>query len=172
MSDGKIIRVVGGVVVRATTEHGLYILIAVIGFVSAIATLFVDLQTQLPVKWFLGLVCLSLVVVLVLIRSLFALASMRDVVRSIRVIKHLPGKRVFLIRSNFDLPVNSLLSVYIEREGYEELFAIGFVENVQDKNVASLRVTREYAQGSQDIDISKKVVVKTTLPYNRLFEES
>jgi hypothetical protein len=171
MSDGKAMHVVGGVVVRATTEHGLYILIAVVGFVSAMTALFVDINAQISVRWFLGLICVALVIGLVLIRSLFALANMRDITRSIRVIKYLPDRGVFLVRSNFDLSVNSLLSVYVEKEGYEELFALGYVENVQDKNVASLRVVREYGK-TADVDLSKKAIVKTTLPYSKLFEES
>jgi len=172
MSSDRTVRVVRGVVVRAATEHGLYILIAVAGFVSAIATLFVDLQAEITVKWFLGLVCVSLIVILILVRGLFALASMRDLDRTIRVIKYLPDKKIFLIRTSFDVSVNSLLSIYVEREGYEELFALGYVENVQDKNVASLRVVREFAPITSYTDLGKKAVVKTTLPYTKLFEES
>jgi hypothetical protein len=172
VNDDKTVRLVRGTVVRVTTEHGLYILIGVVGFVSAVASLFVDLGAEVAVKWLLGLVCISLVAILILIRALFALGSVRDVSRTIRVIKYLPDKNVFLVRTSFDLSVNSLLSIYVERQGYEELFALGCVENVQDKNVACLRIVREFAEIPEGIDLCKKAVVKTTLPYSKLFEGS
>lgn len=161
---------VADIVKKVTTEHGLYVAIAVVGFVSGVVGLFINVNGTISIKWLIGGVCVSLTVILILVRALTASMD-RDILgEEIRVIKYVPTKGVLLVRSNFDLPVNAALSIFVTNEGYEELYALGLVENVQGRQVASVRITRTFIEIPEDTDLGIAAVIKTTLPY-RVFEE-
>jgi hypothetical protein len=159
------------IVVRITSEHGAYILIAVIGFMASVVTLFVDVKDMISIKWLIAVACISLTVIILLFRIIIAFGERHASQEGIRVVKYFPSKRVLLIRAGFDLPVHSLLSIFIKSEGYEELYAVGYVENVQDKQVASLRIIQEYIELPSGADLATTATIKTTLPY-RIFQEA
>jgi hypothetical protein len=161
---------VGDIVKKVTTEHGAYIAIAVVGFVSAVAGLFMNVNGTMSIKWLIGVVWLSLTIILILARALTASMDRHILGEEIRVIKYFPAKGVLLVRSNFDLPVNAVLSIFVTNEGYEELYALGLVENVQGRQVASVRITRIFIAIPEDTDLEIAAVIKTTLPY-RVFED-
>lgn len=161
---------VGDVVKKVTTEHGAYIGIAVVGFVASIVGLFVNVNGTISIKWLIATVCISLTLIVILIRALVAAMDRNALADEIRVIRYVPAKGVLLVRSNFDLPVNAVLSIFLTNEGYEELYALGYVENVQARHVASVKITREFIQLPEDTDLGIAAIVKTTLPY-RVFED-
>lgn len=157
-------------IARITTEHGAYVLIAVVGFMASLVQLFVDVNGMVSVKWLIAASCVSLTIIIVLIRAIAAVGERRAAPEGIRVIKHVASKRVLLIRASFDLPIHSLLSIFVESDGYEELYAVGYVENVQEKHVASLRIVQEFIQLPTRVDLTVVATIKTTLPY-RIFQE-
>jgi len=63
-----------------------------------------------------------------------------------------------------------VLSIFIKSDGYEELYGIGYVENVQQKQVASLRIVQEFVPLPKGIDLATSATIKTTLPY-RVFQK-
>ncbi len=67
-------------------------------------------------------------------------------------------------------PSTRFYRYFFEYNGYEQLHAIGYVENIQAKNVASLRTIRVFEALPDGLDLGRAAIVKTTLPY-RVFEE-
>lgn len=156
---------------KILSENGLYISIAVLGVVGSVVTMFIDTNAVISVKWLLGTICLSLIVILILLRALIAFEEQKGVPLSIRVIKYLPVEEIFLVRVNYDIAINTLMSIYLNVDGYEKLYGVGFIENVQNHDVSSLRVTRRYIDIPNDFDIENNTVVKMTLPMT-IFQEA
>lgn len=163
-------KVVRHILSKVATEHGVYIFIAVVSVIGSLVGLFFDINGTVSVKWIIGTICLSLMIISILFRSLVAMGERNLPSESIRVIKHFPEKNVLLIRTNFDLSVNSLLSIFVTNDGYEELYAYGYVENVQEKHVASLRIIREFMSLPKTLHLTEAAMIKTTLPH-RIFED-
>jgi len=63
---------VGDVLKKITTEHGAYIAIAVVGFISSLVGLFINVNGTISIKWLIAAVCVSLTAIVILIRALVA----------------------------------------------------------------------------------------------------
>jgi len=161
---------VGRTISRVTTEHGIYIAIAVVSFLASLVQLFIDVNSKISIKWLLAATCISLIIIALLVRSIAAAGEHQPSSEEIRIIKFIADKRVLLIRTSFELPVHSVLSIFIRNDGYEELYGIGYVENVQQKRVASLRIIQEFIPLPKGVDLGTAATIKTTLPY-RVFQE-
>lgn len=153
---------------KVTSEKGGYILIAVIGFVSSIVTLFIDVNETISIKWIILLVCIFATFTIIFIRIIIAIASAKRIDASINIVKYYQDREVFLIKTNVPIPINALLSIYIQMDDYEDLYALGYVENVQENKLVSVKVIKKFIDEPQPQDLLEKSVVKTSLPYNRL----
>jgi len=153
---------------KVTSEKGGYILIAVIGFVSSIVTLFIDVNQSISIKWFILLVCLFATVAIIFIRIIIEIASAKKLDSTINVVKYYQDRDVFLIKSTIPIPFNTLLSIYIQMDDYEDLYALGYVQNVQENKLVSVKVIKKFIDEPQPHDLLERSIVKTSLPYNRL----
>ncbi len=106
---------VGQTISRVTTEHGIYIAIAVVSFLASLVQLFIDVNSKISIKWLLAATCISLIIIALLVRSIAAAGERQPSPEGIRVIKYLADKRVLLIRTSFELPVHSC-SLYFHQE--------------------------------------------------------
>ena len=145
---------------KVFTEHGIYISLAALGFLASIVTIFVNTNGTVSIKWIIFLIWIFLSVTLILIKGIIVSHGATTFADTTKFIKYIENKKVILLRVNWDLPLYSLVSVYLEEDGYEELQAICYVENKQDKGVVSLKIT----ESNCDFKSVKKLKIKTTLP--------
>lgn len=153
---------------KITTEKGMYILIAVVGFISSIVTLFIDIKDSVSIRWLVLLVCLFLTISIILVRIIIEIAQSKRIIDSIKIVRYYNNRDLFLVKANFPVPFNSLLSIYIQMDGYEELYGIGYVENVQENDLLSVKVVKKFTEIQENQDFLKQTIIKTSLPYNRL----
>lgn len=153
---------------KVTSEKGGYILIAVIGFVSSIVTLFIDVNQSTSVRWIIFLVCLFATVTIIFIRIIIEIASAKRIDSSINIVKYYQDREVFLIKTNVPISFNTLLSIYVQKDDYEDLYALGYVQNVQENKLVSVKVIKKFIEEPQPQDLLERSIIKTSLPYNRL----
>ncbi len=55
------------ILTRVTSEHGLYVAVAALAFMSSIVQLFVDVDSAISVKWLLATIWILLTVIVLLI---------------------------------------------------------------------------------------------------------
>jgi len=97
----------------------------------------------ISIKWLIAAVCVSLTAIVILIRALVASVDRHTFQEEIRVIKHVPAKGVLLVRSNLDLPIKCGPIYIRDKRGYEELYGLGYVENVAGKATSPLLGLRD-----------------------------
>ena len=155
------------IIAKQSTEHLAYIAIAVIGFLSSIVTLFIDVKSQISIKWLLFLIAVFLVVIIFLIRLSVSIATEKGINNKIRIIKVFKEKGIIAVRSPTELAINSLLSLYEKVDSYEELVGMGYVQNKQEDGLLSIKIVHLNENGISD-EFRKNGLIKTTLPYDLL----
>jgi len=150
---------------KQSSEHLAYIAIAVVGFISSVVALFVDVNSEISIKWLLFATTLFLIITIFLIRLSFAIASTNGLGSKIRIIKVYKDKGIIAVRSPTELAINSLLSLYEKIDSYEELIGMGYVQNKQEDGILSIKIVYLNENGISD-DFRKNGLIKTTLPYD------
>jgi hypothetical protein len=160
------------ILARSVSEHGIYITIAVLGFISSIVTIFVNTNSSISVKWLLGAITISTMIIVFLLRVIVTVLERSQVWQTIRVVRYQPETGALLIRANFELPMYSLLSIFVEVDGFETFFAVAYVENTQAHNLASVIIIRQFFAPPANFDFVGKATCRTTLPYHRIYTEN
>jgi cell shape-determining protein MreC len=144
------------------TEKAVYISIATLGILSSITTLFIDTEGEISIKWLLLVVWGSCTVLIVLIRLITYLLFYNEKNIGIRIIKVIENDHIYILQSELDLPVNTLLSVYKNIDGYEKLCGICLIENIQENKLIAAKLIK----GKEEIFSAerKNMVFKTSLP--------
>ena len=145
------------------TEKVLYIFIAVIGFLSSITTMFIDINSTLSIKWFLMLIVIFLTLLLFSIRIIIGLLYIKKIDIEIKPIKYLKDDQILMVKSNTALAMNSILSIYLKGNEYEKFMAVCLVYNNQENGLIALKLF----DNCEDINI-KEILIKTTLPIEAL----
>lgn len=148
--------------IQVFTEKGLYISTGVIGFISGIVGIFIDVNAEISVKWLLFVITISLIVLIALLSLMSKLIWEKQIVNQIKIIKYYPNREALVLKSNQDISINSLLSIYVDKDGYEELQAICYIENIQENKLMSAKIFKNFVD--IDSDLIKKSIIKTTLP--------
>jgi len=156
------------IIKKLSSEQLAYIMIAVIGFLSSIATLFLNVNSQVSIKWLLFGCCLYLITAIFLIRVIVEIATSKGMSCKIRIIKVYEDKGIIAVRSSSEIAINSLLSLYEKIDSYEELIGIGYVQNKQEDGVLSIKIVRLTSSDSMSQNFQKNGLIKTTLPYGLL----
>lgn len=148
--------------IQIFTEKGLYISTGVIGFISGIVGIFIDVNSEISVKWLLFVISISLIVVIVLLSLLSKFIWEKPIINQIKIIKYYSDRQAIVLKTNQDISINSLLSIYINNDGYEELQAICYIENIQENKLLSAKIIKNFV--AIDSELIKKSIIKTTLP--------
>lgn len=114
----------------------LSILLGVIGFLSGITQLFIDINTTISIKWMLFLIMIFLSVTLILIKLIFDLSKSKNrpaFEKPISCVQSDNNDITFLIRENENFKYNIFVAGYVKRNQLDTLSFIGYVENVQEK---------------------------------------
>ena len=149
---------------KIAREHGWLLAVTVLSALSALVTLFVDVNAQISVKWLLFTLWIASSVVVILLKAISVAVSHHPALSEIVVVGPQEDGKVLVVKSTAGLGMNALVSIYISDRGHEALCAIGFVENVQSNGITSIRLRARYRPaGKRD-----KLIVKTTLPNDKI----
>ncbi|MEJ2499422.1 MAG: hypothetical protein P8Y46_08970 [Sulfurovaceae bacterium] len=154
------------------TEKGLYIAIGVIGFISGLAGIFIDVNSLISIKWLLFVIIISLISIIALLSLLNKIVWEKQIDQKIKIIKYSQEEEIIILKSSQNISINSILTLYINKDGYEKIHAVCIVLNVQENGLISAKVKRKINKDVIDETIVKKGILKTTLPYSVLFEEN
>jgi len=141
-------------------ERAVYIFIAVFGFLSSIATIFFTMSEEISIKWFFAGTLIALTIIVILIRTIFILVNIKNINQSIKLVKHIKANNTLILKSNIELPLNSVLVIYKKNGEYEELHAIGYVENIQENKLIAVKITKSLMDSSFNVE---NLIIKTTL---------
>ena len=156
------------IILKVITEKGFYIFIAVAGFLSSLTTMFIDLDAQISIRLLLAFLTIFLFILVIFFSILNKIIWEKQIIDIIRIIKVLDNGKLIL-KTNQKISINSLLTVYVNNEQYEDLQYLFYVENIQDNGLISIKILKTFSE-KIDENLIKKGIVKTTIPNNILGE--
>lgn len=154
---------------------GASIAIGVVGFMSSIVTMFVDVNSMLSVKWFLLTAVLFLSTVLILIKIIydFSQKTLSSAIfeNPIQYI-HIRGEDIFVIRRNEIFVQNIFVGCYI-RDGYvDKLAYLGIVKLIQD-NIIQITIIKNmeiFSEFPSSTDALRNIMVRSVVPFQSIQE--
>lgn len=156
--------------------NSIAIFIGAAGFLSAIATLFVDTSSLISMRWFLFIGLIFLTASSVLVKLTLDLAFEKT--QSIRVfeqpIKMHPEQQVLVIRTNPLFNPNCIVGGYILKDEVEVFAFTGYVFHMQEKMI-QIKVTilvNEVinATGLFDSQAINKIIIRPVIPFSFIEE--
>lgn len=124
---------------------GASIMIGVVGFMSGLVTLFVDINNQLSIKWLLFVLLIGISLTLMLLKVIYDLSQeIRPPLPYEHPIRYVPEENVFIIRRNENFPSNTLIACYALRDEVDRLAYLGVVHIVQDKLI-QIKIIKDYS---------------------------
>ena len=154
------------IILKVITEKGFYIFIAVAGFLSSLTTMFIDLDAQISIRLLLAFLTIFLFILVIFFSILNKIIWEKQIIDIIRIIKVLDNG---ILKTNQKISINSLLTVYVNNEQYEDLQYLCYVENIQENGLISIKILKTFSE-KIDENLIKKGIVKTTIPNNILGE--
>lgn len=113
---------------------GISIVLGTFGGLSAIVTMFVDVNIQLSVKWLLLTVLISVSLIFILQKLIYDLSNEVKPPQAFENPTHsYPEEQVFIIKRNDNFINNIMVGCYYQSEEREELAYVGQVDSFQPK---------------------------------------
>ncbi|MDY2947840.1 MAG: hypothetical protein SOS93_08445 [Mannheimia varigena] len=112
------------------------IFIGVVGFLSGIVQLFIDVNSQISIKWFLLLLVMFLSLIIILLKIIFDLSKFQYTPafeKPINCMKNQENRITFLIRENEHFKYNIIVAGYTQRNQLDTTLFVGYVEHIQEK---------------------------------------
>lgn len=141
------------------------------GFLSAIVTMFVDVNSQISIKWVLLLLLLSISFALVLLKVIFDLSIENKIMPPFEIpIKSIEPDRLFIIRRNENFLNSIIVGCYSQLDDIDRLAYIAIVYLVQDKVIqikihADLGVLQKFPMTTDEL---KNIVIRPVIPVSAL----
>jgi hypothetical protein len=152
---------------------GLSLLIGALGFLSGIVQLFVDVNTQVSVKWLLFTVWISITVIVVLLKVVFDLNNEKLAAPASEVpFKYDKESGILLIRRNEHFINNIVVGCYVEKNDIESLAALGYVHLVQE-NFIQIKLREMSAINRDNLNSNSSLgrfVIRPVVPMDALSE--
>lgn len=124
---------------------GASIMIGVVGFMSGIVTIFINVSDQLSVKWLLFALLIGISVILILLKVIYDLSQeTRPPPPYEHPIRYVAEEQVFVIRRNENFLNNIVVGCYAQLNEIDRLAYLGVVHLVQDK-VIQIKVQTDYS---------------------------
>ena len=115
-----------------------------LGFLSGIVQLFVDVNQQVSIKWLLLSILIAGSSVLILLKVIFDLSRELKPPPPFEVpISFLPEEQLFIIRRNDNFLNSIVVGCYAEKNEIQRLAYLGVVHLVQDK-VIQIKIRGDY----------------------------
>lgn len=145
--------------------------IGVIGFLSGIVTIFIDVNNDVSVKWLLLSVLVSLIFLVVLLRIIYDLSN--KIIPSNyyeNPIKYIPDENIFIIKRNDNFLNTILVGCYITKDEVDRLAYIGFVHLVQER-VIQIKIRNDCGilkDIPYTVEDLKNVVIRPVIPISAI----
>lgn len=119
-------------------QHFLAVLIGVVGFLSAIVTMFINTDSSVSIKWLIFLIFISSIILFLLISFIFELLKNKSYDDNINrfKLKYLNKEtdkgEVFLNKSSINFEYGDVIKIYyLDKDKVEIFIGIGIVEHIQ-----------------------------------------
>jgi len=150
---------------------GASIAIGVLGFMSGIVTIFIDVNSQLSIKWILLIVLIFFSLVLILLKVIYDLSQIIEPVPPFEIpIRYVEDEQVFVIKRNENFLNNIVVGCYVQKDEIDRLAYLGVVHLVQDK-VIQIKIRADFQILKEipvSIDSLKSIVVRPVVPVTAL----
>lgn len=159
------------IISTAFSLPGVSILIGVLGFLSSLVTIFINVNEQLSVKWLLFSVLVSIVIILILLKVIFDLSQETKPPQPFEhPIRYVPEEQVFVIRRNENFPNAIVVACYVQQDEIDRLAYLGVVHIIQDR-VIQIKIRADYGiltSMPTTNDQLKNIVVRPVVPVTAL----
>jgi hypothetical protein len=146
---------------------GASIAIGVTGFMSSLATIFIDVNTLVSIKWLLFSLVLFLSLALILSKVIYDLSLEVAPPPPFEVpIRYVPEEQVFVIRRNENFVNNIVVGCYAQHNEIDRLAYLGVVHLVQDK-VIQIKIRSDLGvleKIPETLDELKSIIVRPVVP--------
>ena len=120
-------------------------MIGVVGFMSGIVTIFINVNEQLSIKWLLFVLLIGISVILILLKVIYDLSQeMQPSPAYEHPIRYVPEENVFVIRRNENFLNHIVVGCYSQANEIDRLAYLGVVHLVQDK-VIQIKVQTDFS---------------------------
>jgi hypothetical protein len=151
----------------AFSLSGVSIMIGVVGFLSGLVTIFINVNEQLSVKWLLFSVLISILIISILLKVIYDLSQeIKPPPPFEHPIRYVPEEGVFVIRRNENFPNAILVACYAQQDEIDRLAYLGFVHIIQEKFIQiKIRADFEIFESiPYKSDQLKNIVVRPVVP--------
>lgn len=141
------------------------------GFLSAIVTMFVDVNSQVSVKWIILLLLIFISFTLILFKVIFDFSNEKKIPLPFETpIKSIEADRLFIIRRNENFLNSIIVGCYSQLDEIDRLAYIAIVHLVQDKVIqikihSDLGVLQNFPISTGDL---KNIVIRPVIPVTAL----
>lgn len=147
-------------------------LIGATGFLSALVTMFVDVQSTLSIKWFIFLTWLFITIFILMIKRIRELEDQNRQLLPLpfeKPIKILEDKGIILIRKNKTFANNIVVGCYFTSDDVEKLAFSAHVYHTQD-NFVQLKILKNYCSDEERKilalnGVASSLIVRPNIPY-------
>lgn len=150
---------------------GASIAIGVLGFMAGVVTIFVDVNSELSIKWLLFIVLVLVSIILILLKLIYDLSLETAPPPTFEVpIRYVSDEQVFVIRRNENFINNIVVGCYVRKDDIDRLAYLGVVHLVQDK-VIQIRVRADFEvleNIPESSDELKNIIVRPVVPVTAL----
>lgn len=150
---------------------GLSIGLGVLGFLSGLVQLFVDVNAAISVKWLLLTILVGLSLPLILLKVIFDLHLQKNAQPNHESpIRFLDKEGILVIRKNEHFVNQIIVGCYYTTDEVERLAYVGVVDHIQE-HVIQIRVIRSFLPSEDGTATSINInhlIIRPVLPYSAL----
>ena len=150
---------------------GASLAIGATGFLSALVTMFISVNEQVSIKWFLFVILLFTCLTLVLFKVIYDLTlEIKPPPPYENPIRYVAEEQIFLIRRNENFLNNILVGCYLQRDDIDRLAYLAVVHLVQDKFI-QIKIHRDMGVLQSiptSVDELKAIIVRPVVPVSAL----
>jgi hypothetical protein len=156
---------------RIFSFTGASIVIGVLGFMSGLVTLFVDINQTVSIQWLLFVILLMTSLIIILLKAHFDIAKIQVQPQNYEIpIRYFEDENLFIIKKNESFVNNIIVGCYLKQDDIERLAYVGVIHLVQEKVIqikirADLRVCDKIPHNSEAL---KEIVVRPVVPVTAL----
>ena len=134
---------------------GISIIIGVIGFTSSVATLFVDINSNISIKWLLFFFVLAASLILILLKIIYDLIVQSTAPSTFEIpIRYIPQDNILVIRKNENFLNSIIVGCYQQKDEIDRLVYLGYVYLVQDR-VIQIKLTHDMNKLEKSLNLQK-----------------
>lgn len=150
---------------------GLSIGLGVLGFLSGLAQLFIDIDDKISVKWLLFTLLIGLSLVFILLKIIFDLHLLKNAQSNHESpIKFLEKEGILVIKKNEHFVNTIIVGCYYLNDEVERLAYVGVVHHIQDR-VIQIRIIRCFLHakdGKSPLLNINHLIIRPVVPYSAL----